>query len=214
MDVSTCLIEHNDGTKTLNTSGIVLDQKWAIFPASHFLINLSEVPEYLLEIPSGELCYKNYFKINTQNTKIFTKPNSWKHAKFFACFSCKNLRNTKNFALVPHDLDNYKQITFMLSLFIVVSLDSENLDPDNFLELVKKLLGNSVAVVRGSNIFVESTPFGSKDLICTTTKGIVANIFGENDSYFLIDAATAPGSEGGAIFLDQNQYRYIKVRVS
>lgn len=207
MDISTCLIEHNDGSKVLTTSGIVLDNKFSIFPASIFLVNLPEVPNYLLKIPSGELYFKNYFKINNQNTKIIIpkdKNEKTKSIKFYACFSCKNLKNTQNFPLVPHDLESYEQITFILSLFLIVSLEFES---NEFSTCINSLLGSCVPPIRGSQILVESTPFGSRDLICTLTKGIVSNNFGENESYFLIDAATAPGSEGGAVFLNQKKKR-------
>lgn len=200
MNPKSVLVEHKTETRNLNCSGILFNDNWVLFPASIFISNLQTLPDYLINLPSGQLCYKNYFNIKETNTKIVgdSKPTcSITPAKFYACFSCKNLRQTENFPLVPSDIENHRHITFILSLFIIVNVGSESND---FLASVEKLLKDCKEAIKGDDIYVDSTPFGSRDLIASRTRGIVSNCFGENGSYFLTDSSTAPCSEGAPIY--------------
>jgi hypothetical protein len=67
------------------------------------------------------------------------------------------------------------------------------------------LLKNHVytpGVVPGNHVILESTPFGSSSLFLNSwSRGIVSAVTGSRSCAMLCDVHAAPGSEGGALYL-------------
>lgn len=87
-----------------------------------------------------------------------------------------------------------------LYLFLVLSLDlSFKCDLSSELGALKEKVRGGFS--KGSEVLVESVPFGNKHFIGNQSCGIVSNVLGKDGCFVLSDCPTVPGSEGSPMFL-------------
>lgn len=102
------------------------------------------------------------------------------------------------------DKGNGKDILHGLPIFFISqNIATTSFDIVNFSQNTISLLNLSLkegTIERLQNIFIESAPFGNRQLLDSYCEGIVSNVMGTNSCLFLTDCATVPGCEGAVIF--------------
>ncbi|KAG7199555.1 hypothetical protein KM043_014166 [Ampulex compressa] len=61
--------------------------------------------------------------------------------------------------------------------------------------------------IRGSNIEIESTPFGNPVFIDSVARGVISNVVGNEKCVIMTDASTFPGCEGGPAYIIDDRDR-------
>lgn len=89
---------------------------------------------------------------------------------------------------------------FHWSYFVLLKTENSS---EHLREIINGLkLEEQFVLVKGLDILVSYTPFGSGLLLDSVSGGIISNTFGENADVFLIDARLAASSEGSPIYRD------------
>lgn len=95
------------------------------------------------------------------------------------------------------DLDMAKEL---MSIFILLDTNRKGGGAVNLSELLLSLS----EPLRGQDVLVESTPFGSELFLNSLSRGIVSNVVGSQKCLILTDARTVVGCEGGPIFANDH----------
>ena len=92
------------------------------------------------------------------------------------------------------DLDMSKEL---MSIFILLGTNN---GVNNGAVNLSELLLSLSEPLRGQDVLVESTPFGSELFLNSLSRGIISNVVGSQKCLILTDARTVVGCEGGPIF--------------
>lgn len=100
------------------------------------------------------------------------------------------------------DNDTSKEL---MSVFILLATNREqdshsNQTPCNLSQLFMEVS----EPIRGQDVLIEATPFGSELFFNSISRGIVSNVVGQQRCIMLTDARAVVGCEGGPIFATNN----------
>ncbi|XP_044739864.1 peroxisomal leader peptide-processing protease-like [Chrysoperla carnea] len=145
-------------------------------------------------------------KIIKNNQIIYTN-----HVNIVKMYNCTQIETIMDHLLPDWDVNHSKEYQletvreFILSIIIVLKVQqNDKVDIDNiFKELLNKLVPINY-LERGDVVFLETTPFGNQTFLNSYSEGIIANTIGQDQCLYLTDASSAPGSEGGPIFLKKS----------
>lgn len=220
MSVQSVLVEYSEAETLVTVSAILFNKRWILLPAASLIVTLSskkQMPDILQNLEPSKLFYTNYLDLQQDKLKIITKSETSRNlqyllANYLGIFCCKNIKETTNFPLGCGDGKN--NFDSYLTLFIFLDLKTEQcgkFEEKHLHEGINSLLKPSYNfnLCRGNTVCVESTPFGSRELLSSYSQGVVCNCVGQNNCYILTDAPTAPGSEGAPIFGFHNDKTYV-----
>ncbi|XP_066249210.1 peroxisomal leader peptide-processing protease [Euwallacea similis] len=217
MDVEAVLIETKYKHTIKSSSATLINQKY-IFTTCHILLELLQKNiELLHQLPEGQLClYTNepiIFHVlwkNNSNSDTFVV----KRARLFALFKSRILsqfynNDFRDWSANP-EVSRGKNVNLSeaISVFLILVIEDVKASAVNLEEVVSRLFKkvSSLRVAKCDQIVSVSTPFGSREFFNSISEGIVSASLMES-GLFLSDCSSAPGCEGGLVYLSNCSQR-------
>ena len=216
MSTKSVLVECEDGKKQTvhGSSGILIANRYVIFTAnilSHLIKldgyeNLPTRENSCLLSPHSLLTNSPTLNVVIPEKSRNEERHTYKRGRIRWAWISENIRKSCERDLkdwtVDHESDH--RVKELLPSLFVLDVDQEaEEDVHHFKLCLCNLLEEAmeVNVATGSNVVVKSTPFGNRRFVDSYSQGIVSNVVGNEKCLILSDAPTAPGAEGGGLYI-------------